>query len=130
MVIYGDYHTHTFYSDGKQSIMESAISARNKGLKEIAITDHGFNKLAGLNRKNIDKIRKECEEAEKETGVKVLLGVEANIISKNGDIDLNPSDIDKLDIIVVGFHQIVKAKSFMDKLSFVLPNNLKSKTKK
>ncbi|KZL90352.1 PHP domain-containing protein [Clostridium magnum] len=36
-----DYHIHTTYSiDGKNTILEVCKSAVEKGLKEIAITDH------------------------------------------------------------------------------------------
>lgn len=130
MVIFGDYHTHTFYSDGKQSVLQSAQVAKQKGLKEIAITDHGFNKFKGLKRKKLDDLRKECKQAETQTGIKILLGVEANIISKNGDIDVTENDLQKIDILVVGFHQIVKGKTFLDRLRFIIPNNLNSKSKK
>ena len=129
MVIFGDYHTHTIYSDGKQTVMQSALAAKQKGLKEIAITDHGFNKFKGLKRKNIDELRQQCKQAEKQTGVKILLGVEANIISKNGDIDVTDEDLKKIDMLVVGFHQIVKGKTLWDRLGFIVPNNVNSKSK-
>lgn len=130
MVIFGDYHTHTIYSDGKQTVMQSAEMAKQKGLKEIAITDHGFNKFKGLKRKHIDELRQQCVQAEKQTGVRILLGVEANIISKNGDIDVTEQDLKKIDILVVGFHQIVKGKTFLDRLGFIFPNNINSKSQK
>ena len=38
-----DYHTHTVYSHGTGSVLENALIAKEKGLKEIAITDHGFH---------------------------------------------------------------------------------------
>ena len=41
----GDYHTHTNYSDGKGSVMDNALAARQRGLKEIAVTDHSFHLL-------------------------------------------------------------------------------------
>ena len=47
----GDYHTHTIYSrkkfipyyHAKGTIEENILEAKKVGLKEIAITDHGFN---------------------------------------------------------------------------------------
>ena len=46
MLLYGDYHTHTIYSHGKGDIIDNARVASKKGLKQLAITDHGFdNKL-------------------------------------------------------------------------------------
>ena len=54
MILLGDYHTHTKYSrhnHGKGSVLENASVASNKGLKQIAITDHGFShRLYGVRR--------------------------------------------------------------------------------
>lgn len=123
MIIYGDYHTHTPYSHGTGTILENAISAKQKGLKQIAITDHGFNhKLYGINKKDIISMKSECIEAEKQTGVKVLLGIEANLISNDGTIDLTEKDIENLDIILVGYHNFVKAKKITDKFSLFYRN--------
>lgn len=42
MEILGDYHTHTVFSHGHGSIEDNVKAAIKMGLKEIAITDHGF----------------------------------------------------------------------------------------
>ena len=42
MKFYGDYHTHSVYSDGRAKISDAALYAAKIGLKELAITDHGF----------------------------------------------------------------------------------------
>ena len=44
MYLTADYHTHTPYSHGKNTVLENAVAAKAKGLKEIAITDHGYGK--------------------------------------------------------------------------------------
>ena len=81
MILTGDYHTHTPYSHGKNTVLENAMAAKEKGLKQIAITDHGFNHiLFGLRRRKLGALRREVEEAEKITGVKVLMGMESNLI--------------------------------------------------
>jgi len=36
----GDFHLHTYYSDGRQPPVEMAVRARELGLDAIAITDH------------------------------------------------------------------------------------------
>lgn len=123
MVIHGDYHTHTIYSHGTGTILENALMAKQKGLKEIAITDHGFNHtLFGMRRKDVEAMRAECIEAEKQTGVKILLGVEANFISNDGTIDLSKKDFDLFDIILVGHHIFVKAKTIADKFGLFVTN--------
>jgi putative hydrolase len=37
-------------------------------------------------------------------GVRVLFGVEANIINKNADLDLPENVLEKLDFVIIGFH--------------------------
>lgn len=123
MIIYGDYHTHTVFSHGKGTILENALVAKRKGLKEIAITDHGFNHLLyGIRRVDLLKMRQECLDAEKLTGVKILLGIEANFLSNDGTIDLTKEDIALLDIILVGHHNFVRAKTLKDKFSLFYRN--------
>ena len=128
MFILGDFHTHTKYSrhnHGKGTIIENAIAAKNKGLKAIAITDHGFNhKLYSYKRDQMQTIKKQCKEAEEKLGIKVLYGIEANFISNDGTIDLNDEDFGKLDLIIVGQHNFVKAKSIKDFFSLFLRNIL------
>ncbi|MDE7076840.1 MAG: PHP domain-containing protein, partial [Clostridia bacterium] len=66
MILTADYHTHTPYSHGKNTVLENATAAKKLGLKEIAITDHGFNHLLfGLKRKKLSDLRAEIREAEK-----------------------------------------------------------------
>lgn len=126
MALLADYHTHTKYSrnnHGKGSIEENVRVAYEKGLSQIAITDHGFNqKLYGVRRKDIPQIKKEIEEAKEMYPIDVLLGVEANLISSNGDIDITPEDYENLDIVLCGFHRLVKSTSTREQIGFVLKN--------
>lgn len=110
MILTGDFHTHTVYSHGKGTIFENAEQAKNKGLKYLAITDHGFSHPAfGMKRKELLKMKTECYEAQKLTGVNVLLGMEGNILNDKGKIDFKKEDYEKFDIMLAGFHKFVKA---------------------
>ena len=51
-----------------------------------------------MKRTDLDEMRRQCLEAEKLTGVKVLLGVEANFISNDGTIDLNDESVAKYNL--------------------------------
>ena len=106
MKIIGDYHTHTIYSHGKGTIRENVEAAIEKGLKEIAICDHGPGHFSyGVKRKNIFKMRNEIDELNKEyKDIKILLGLEANIMSYDGDIDVDKEILEAIDILLVGFH--------------------------
>lgn len=122
MKLFGDYHTHTIYSHGKGTILQNAISAKEQGLKELAITDHGFGHIFfGVKRKKIDEIRQKITEAEKATGIKVYFGIEANLTSCGGDVDITKEELEKIDILLVGHHRFVKSK-FLDKFRLFLPN--------
>ncbi len=115
MILSADYHTHTPYSHGKNTVLENVLAAKAKGLKEIAITDHGFNHIIfGLKRKNLAALRSEIIEAEKLTGVKVLMGMESNLISVDGDSDMTKNDLKYFDIFLCGIHEVVRYKSFFD----------------
>lgn len=108
MQITYDFHTHTKYSHGKGTILDNAIAAKEKGMKGIAITDHGFSHPAfGMKRKRLAQMRKDCVEAEKQTGVKILLGTESNICGQSGKTDVLATDYENLDVFGAGIHRFV-----------------------
>ncbi len=111
MILSSDYHTHTIYSHGKGSVLENALVAKEKGLKEVGISDHGFAHPAfGLRARKIPKLRKDCDLATKETGIKVLMGIESNIIGTDGTVDLKEKFYDNFDIFLAGIHKLVMFK--------------------
>jgi putative hydrolase len=116
ITLYADYHTHTIYSHGKGTIMDNVMAAKRKGLTEIAITDHGIRHLTfGVRKKNIVKMRQEIDNINAHCeGIKVLLGMECNIISTEGDIDMDDDIRKYLDILLVGYHMMVRPKSLKD----------------
>lgn len=117
MILTSDYHTHTVFSHGKGQIIDNAIAAKEKGLREVGISDHGFAHPAfGLTKRKVPKMRALCDQATKETGVKVLLGVESNIIGTDGRVDLKSDLYDYFDIFLAGIHKFV-----MYKLGSVFP---------
>ena len=101
-----DHHTHTTYSHGKGSILDNARTAHEKGLKSIAITDHGpGNFFYGMKMELIPKMREDIKAArEIYPDVKVFLGVEANTILKVPYLDVKPTEWDRLDIVLAGYH--------------------------
>ena len=126
MVLLGDYHTHTIFSHGTGTIEDNVEVAEKKGLKQIAITDHGFNhKLYGIKRIDIPVMRKQIEQLKKEHNVDILLGIEADLIGENGTIDLYKEEEKLFDVINMGYHKIIKAQSMNDRLSFFLKNDLR-----
>ena len=116
MKLYGDYHTHTIYSHGKGTIEENVQVAISRGIKEIAITDHGLKHVVfGLRPKKVKKMQEEITILrEKYPEIKILAGVEANINGLGGTVDLTEQNIGWFDIIVAGYHKAVWPRKFSD----------------
>ncbi len=123
MILTADYHTHTPYSHGKNTVLDNAQAAKTAGLKQVAITDHGFNHLLfGLKRKKLVALREEINQAEHLTGVKVLMGMESNVISVDGETDMRFDDLQFFDIYLCGIHEVLKYKSFSDFYNIMFKN--------
>ena len=130
MILTADYHTHTVFSHGKGTIENNVSAAKNKGLIEIGITDHGFSHPAfGLKKRKIPVMRSLCKAAEKEYGVKVLLGIESNVIGDDGTVDLKSELYDGFDLFLAGFHKFVRFK-FGTFFKLFAPNMLTAYLKK
>lgn len=123
MKLTADYHTHTPYSHGENTVLENVIAAKRAGLKQVAITDHGFNHLLfGLKRKCLSDLREEIEEAQRVTGLDVLMGMESNLISVDGDTDMKESDLSRFDIYLCGLHEVLKYRKFSDMYNLMVKN--------
>jgi len=108
MILTADFHTHTPYSHGKGTVMENAAAAKKIGLKQIGITDHGFAQLAfGVDRKKVPSLKKDCAEAEKALGIRVYVGIEANILGEDGKTDMLESDYKDFELFIAGKHVLV-----------------------
>ncbi len=126
MVLTSDYHTHTVFSHGKGTIEDNAIFAKKSGLAEIGISDHGFAHPAfGLTKRKLPKMRALCDETSNKHNVKVLLGIESNVIGTDGTVDLKPNLYDYFDIFFAGIHKFVKFK-FKTAFSLAIPDLINS----
>ena len=101
-----DHHTHTVYSHGKGTIEDNVRVAALKGLKSIAITDHGPGHLAfGLRMRDVPKMRTEIEALKiKYPSVEILLGVEANTVRRKPYLDVSPENGRQFDVVLAGYH--------------------------
>ncbi len=116
MKLTADYHTHTIYSDGKNTVLENALRAKETGLGEIAITEHGYSHcFRGIKRKEteswLSEIRTACEYAE----LPVLAGMECNIRGESGLTDFTPDDYENFDVYLAGIHVVIHYEKFSDR---------------
>ena len=126
MILFGDYHTHTIYTHGKSTIEENVVSAINKGLKQIAITEHSYKHFANpVKRENIKVMREEVDRLNiKYPEIDILLGIECNLLGVNGEIDLTEEEEKMLDLVVLGYHKTFKP-TFKNFFKFLVPNTLR-----
>ena len=109
----GDFHTHSEYSHGKGKLRENIEVAISKGLKELAITDHGpqtwnFIRLGVKNAEELLKIAEKIKLLQLEyPEIKLYSGVEANIINRDGELDVPGWVLEQLDITAVGYHLLI-----------------------
>lgn len=128
MRILGDYHTHTVYSHGKDTIEDNIKAAIEKGLKVIAITDHGYGHMGfGVKRSRFKDMREEIDALKpKYPNIDILLGVEANLLSIEGDLDMDDEIKDLFDILICGYHFGSSLKQFKRDFSLHACNMLKN----
>ena len=106
--IRGEVHMHTVETDGRCTIDEMAVAAKERGYQYIAITDHSKN-LAfanGLDDKraeqHIKRIRAANEQIE---GITILAGIEVDILA-DGALDLSDSVLEQMDVVVASVHSM------------------------
>jgi putative hydrolase len=103
MKIIADMHTHTIASGHAYSTLnELAAEAARKGLLAIAITDHGPALPGGPHMYHFGAMRFFPESI---SGVRILRGIEANILDSRGTLDLPEPYLRKLDFVMAGLHE-------------------------
>ena len=131
MLLTGDYHTHTPFSHGKNTVEENAQRAKELGLKQIGISDHGFSHVAfGIRRRQIKDYRAECKAAAEKFGIDVLVGIESNVLGLNGVADLRPSDYENFDMFLCGKHVFVWYDGFGNCMKYGAGNYFARKEQK
>ncbi|MCD1293724.1 metal-dependent phosphoesterase [Methanocella sp. CWC-04] len=96
-----DMHIHTNKSDGRDSVHNIIEAAEKKGLDLIALTDHGPGHGSGVTEKMVSQTKKEVELLQPSYHVKVLVGIEAEILS-TGEVYLATRE--DMDIVLASYH--------------------------
>jgi putative hydrolase len=104
LVLAADLHVHSVASGHAYStIAEIAVEAARKGLAAIAITDHGPAMPGGTHRYYFGNLQVLPDSLE---GVRILRGVELNILNEAGEVDLPPEYLALLDLAWAGLHEL------------------------
>lgn len=126
-----DFHTHTTFSHGENSIEDNVKRAIELGLREIGIADHGYGHLGfGVKRKNFAVMRKIIDELNiKYPEIIVKLGVEANILGVDGTIDMDDETLALLDYVLAGYHFGSKPSKIFRDLRMHIANVMSKRSK-
>src|SRR5438874_70206 len=94
--IKGDLHSHTTYSDGRDSLERMALAARERGYQYLAVTDHPRGTLAEQNVE-IDVLNDRLKP------FRILKGIEVNI-RIDGSLSLPDDVLAERDWVVASLH--------------------------
>lgn len=102
-MMYSDLHTHTTFSDGKNTPEEMVLSAIEKGLKTIGIADHSFTWFDSGYCMKVEEIPSYIEEIGRlkekyRDKIEVLCGIEQDLYS--------PKVSYKFDYVIGSVHYI------------------------
>lgn len=102
-MLHSDLHIHTVMSGHAFCTVNECIeAAQNEKLLLIAITDHG----PSMERSAHEGYFEMSARFPKKFGtLRVLFGCEANIINRDGGIDLSAKTMSGLDIVLAGLHE-------------------------
>lgn len=98
-----DTHTHTIASGHytTDTVTDLARAANEKNLSVLAITDHSPSMLGGA-RESYFRNLKYCEK--KRFEVRLLYGVEVDVINSSGTLALSNDVLNELDVIIASLH--------------------------
>jgi len=120
--IVSDLHTHTVFSHGTGTVEDNVRAAMGAGLKRVAITDHGFDHMF-YNIRDVDAYLKEIGRVRDiyKGSIEVLAGAEFNLVSLEGGIDMPKGYEKEFDIVLMGYHKLVKYRGAKSFLHFMTP---------
>lgn len=108
--IAGDFHVHSSWSDGSDSIETIASAAQQHGYRFIGITDHSQSlKIAnGLDEERIQKKINQIQQIRKKfPDLRIFCGTECDIRT-DGTLDYSDKILRQFDFVYIGIHTAFK----------------------
>lgn len=102
-MLQSDLHIHTIMSGhGFCTFNECIENAMRKNISVVGITDHGPSMEHAAHEGYFEMGRRVPK---RKGNTNILFGCEANIIDKNGSLDVEKRTIENLDIVIAGLHE-------------------------
>ena len=96
----GDLHMHTDWSDGRATLEEMVLAAKERGHRYIAICDHAKRLKDGRLERQTEAI---AEVSERVSGITILAGVEVDIRA-DGSLDFDDETLAARDWVMASIH--------------------------
>jgi len=94
-----DLHSHSLFSScGLHTCVEMLNHAKKLGMTDLAITDHGLSLGGRLNSNFFERLDDPVP------GIRLLKGVECNLLEEPGAIDCPKQFLPYMDIVLLGIH--------------------------
>ncbi|MCS6965977.1 MAG: DNA polymerase/3'-5' exonuclease PolX [Candidatus Kapabacteria bacterium] len=106
----GMLHVHSTWSDGKASIRQMALAAKELGYRYIAICDHSPSAYyaGGLSYERLKQQHAEIDRLNAEDlGIYILKGTEVDILP-DGSLDYPDETLEQLELVVASVHSHFK----------------------
>jgi putative hydrolase len=115
----GEWHIHTNYTDGKNSVDEYCRKAAELGMPLIAFTEHVRKKLTF----NFDDLQRDIEKAREDYPKLIILsGCESKVLV-DGSLDVSDDIIEQCDIVLMAIHSFPRDKDlYLKALTRALSN--------
>jgi DNA polymerase (family 10) len=114
LIVQGDVrgliHCHSTYSDGKATLAQMALAARDRGLEYMVISDHSqaAQYAKGLYPDRILQQHREIDTLNAELApFKIFKSIEADILA-DGSLDYNPKVLATFDLVIASVHSTLK----------------------
>jgi DNA polymerase (family 10) len=105
-------HSHSKWSDGVNTIEEMALSAKQKGLQYLVLSDHSKSAFYanGLTEERIIAQHEEINELNKKLApFKIFKSIESDILN-DGNLDYSNEVLNSFDIVIASVHSNLKMK--------------------
>ena len=98
-----DLHSHSLFSScGLHTCVEMLNHAKKLGMTALAITDHGLSLGGRLNSNFFERLNDPVP------GIRLLKGVECNLLEEPGAIDCPKQFLPYMDIVLLGIHHNIQ----------------------
>src|SRR5574341_1131994 len=97
----GDWHVHTNYTDGKNSVFENCRKAERNGLELIVFSEHVRRKLDY----DFDDFISAVFSAKDKFDLEILVGCEAKVLDIEGTLDISKEILRECEIVLGAFHK-------------------------